>query len=146
MSEEHVPDDVDWVAAQSTCNAASMFERLQAGVTEDVQRRNRLAGREDGWTFELHEDSGEFEVSRVVASGDTDSRVAAFVRFEHAGRRIYVRGDGVEVDFTAVVALDGNGVCRFAVNEAMYSEWEIRKMALEQLFFDDEEPEEEPSD
>jgi hypothetical protein len=143
MPEEHAPDDIDWVAAQSTCNAASMFARLQAGVKEDVQRRNGLSGRDDGWTFELHEDGAEFEVSRLVAWGGTDSTVAALVRFERAGRRIEVHGDRVDVDFTAVVALDGAGVCRFVVGEAIYSEWEIRRMALEQLFFDDEEEDEE---
>jgi hypothetical protein len=31
------------------------------------------------------------------------------------------------------------GVCRLVVGEAMYSEWEIRRMALEQLFFEEEE-------
>ena len=28
---------------------------------------------------------------------------------------------------------------RFVVGEAIYSEWEIRRMALEQLFFEEEE-------
>jgi hypothetical protein len=36
-----------------------------------------------------------------------------------------------------------NGVehCRFVVGEAMYSDWEIRRMALEQLFFEEDESE-----
>jgi hypothetical protein len=33
-------------------------------------------------------------------------------------------------------------MCRFVVGEAMYSDWELRRMALELLFFEEiEEPE-----
>jgi hypothetical protein len=143
MTQEQTPDDFDWVVAQSKCSAAAMFARLQTGVKEDVRRRNGLGllGRDDGWTFEFHVDGEEFEVSRVDASGVTESMdsTLALVRFERAGRRIHVHGDGVDVEFTAVVSLDVTGVCRLVVGEAMYSEWEIRRMALEQLFFEEEE-------
>jgi hypothetical protein len=143
MSQEQTPDDFDWVVAQSKCSVASMFARLQTGVKEDVRRRNSLGrlGRDDGWTFEFHVDGEEFEVSRVEASGVTESidSTLALVRFERAGRRIHVHGDGVDIEFTAVVSLDVAGVCRLVVGEAMYSEWEIRRMALEQLFFEEEE-------
>ena len=143
MSQEQTADDFDWVVAQSKCSAASMFARLQSGVKEDVRRRNGLGllGRDDGWTFEFHVDGEEFEVSRVEASGVTESMdsTLALVRFERTGRRIHVHGDGVDVEFTAVVSLDVTGVCRLVVGEAMYSEWEIRRMALEQLFFEEEE-------
>ena len=143
MAQEQTPDDFDWVVAQSKCSAASMFARLQTGVKEDVRRRNGLGllGRDDGWTFEFHVDGEEFEVSRVEASGVTESidSTLALVRFERAGRRIHVHGDGVDIEFTAVVSLDVAGVCRLVVGEAMYSEWEIRRMALEQLFFEEEE-------
>jgi hypothetical protein len=79
---------------------------------------------------------------RVVASTYSSSKVAALVRFEREGRRIHVRGEDVDVDFTAVVALDAAGVCRFLVGEVMYSEWELRRMALEQLFFEESEEQE----
>ena len=136
--QDQAPDNFDWVAAQSKCSAASMFDELESGVKEDVQRRNGLPDRDDGWEFEFQEDEEGYEVSRL-ATGFTPSRVEAAVRFELAGRRIHVRGDGLDLDITAVV-LDSAGVCRFVVGEAMYAAWEIRRMALEQLFF--EEPEE----
>jgi len=137
MSQEHAPDEVDWVTAQAKCSAASMFERLRTRVREDVQRRNGLFDRNDGWKFEFHEEGDEFEVSRVVASGRTAPTVAALVGFARAGRRMHVQGEEIDVDFTAVVTVDVTGVCRFVVGEAMYSEWEIRRMALEQLFFEE---------
>ena len=36
-----------------------------------------------------------------------------------------------------IVTLDATGQCRFAVGEAYYADWEIRRMALEQLFFEE---------
>lgn len=137
--QDQAPDNFDWVAAQSKCSAASMFDELESGVKEDVQRRNGLPDRDDGWEFEFQEDEEGYEVARL-ATGSTPSRVDAAVRFELAGRRIHIRGDGLDLDLTAVVVLDSAGVCRFVVGEAMYAAWEIRRMALEQLFF--EEPEE----
>ncbi len=139
---QDVPDDFDWVTAQSACSAAALFARLHAQVTEDVARRTRLLQGDEGWTFEINQDGDAFEVWRVVP-GFTGSQVAASVRFERAGRRIQIHGDGVEVDITAVAALDAAGVCRLVVGEAMYSDWELRRMALEELFFEELEPPEE---
>lgn len=137
MSQELAPDDFNWVDAHAKCNAASMFDRLRTRVREDVQRRNGLFDRHDGWKFEFHDEGDEFEVSRVVASGLSTPKVAALVGFARAGRRMHVQGEEIDVDFTAVVTVDVTGVCRFVVGEATYSEWEIRRMALEQLFFEE---------
>jgi hypothetical protein len=135
---DNAPDNFDWVAAQSRCSAASMFDDLETGVKEDVQRRNALPDRDDGWTFEFDDDDEGYEVSRL-ASRYNPPRVEGSVRFELAGRRIEVRGEGLDVDITAVVVLDSAGVCRFVVGEVMYAAWEIRRMALEQLFFEQTE-------
>ncbi|MBA3271771.1 MAG: hypothetical protein H0T71_14805 [Acidobacteria bacterium] len=137
MAHDHASDDFDWVGAQSICNAASMFSRLQAGAKADVEQRNSLAESDDDWTFAFHQaeddDVDAFEVTRATVSG----KVTALVKFERAGRRIHVQGDDVDVDFTAVVILDAGGACRCVVGEALYAEWEIRRMALELLFFEE---------
>jgi hypothetical protein len=126
------PDDFDWVAAQATCNTASMFERLRTRVRDDVNKRNALLARNDGWQFEFHEEGDEFWVSRLAGA-----EVAAAVRFERAGSRILVHGEDIDVDLTAVVTSDASGSCRFVVGETMYSDWEVRKMSLELLFFEE---------
>jgi hypothetical protein len=142
MPQEHPPEDFDWVNAQAKCTTVSMFERLRTRVREDVQKRNGVFNRQDGWKFEFFEEGDEFEVSRVEASGATGTRVAAVVRFAREGRRIHVQGDDIDVEFVAIVTLDVGGDCRFVVGEALYTDWEIRKMALEMLFFEEyEEPE-----
>ena len=116
-----------------------MFERLRAGVKQDVERRNALVGLDDGSRFEFSEDGEVFDVARLEGSRFTDPKIAALVRFERAGRRINVRGEDVDVDFTAILTLDPAGQCRFVVGEALYAEWEVRRMALELLFFDEPE-------
>jgi hypothetical protein len=130
-------DDFDWVGAQATCSAAAMFGRLQTQVEDDVRRRNGLLGRPDGWKFEFHADNEAaiFDVSRLLANGAS----VASVQFELAGRRILIQGKDLDVDLTAIVTLDTSGLCRYVVGEAMYSEWELRRMALELLFFEDAE-------
>jgi hypothetical protein len=139
MALEQVVDDFDWVGAQAKCSAALMFERLRTRVEEDVRRRNSLLDRADGWKFEFYaEDDGTFEVTRLVAR----EKVGAAVQFERTGRRIHITGEDIDVDFSAIVTLDTTGSCRFVVGEAMYSDWELRRMALEQLFFEEiDEPE-----
>ena len=139
MAQDQSSDDFDWVSAQAQCTASSMFERLRTQVREDVHRRNGLLGRTDGWRFEFDTEGDTFEVSRVSGSL-VDPNTSAVVTFERTGRRIQIHSEDIEVDIIAVVTLDVGGACRFVVGEALYSEWEIRRMALELLFF--EEPEE----
>jgi hypothetical protein len=85
----------------------------------------------------MHDEEDEFEITRLVPSGRSAPRVTASVRFAMNGRRIEVHGEDVDVEFVAVVTLDVSGQCRFAVGEAIYADWEIRRMALEQLFFEE---------
>ena len=138
----HDQDDFDWVSAQAKCSAAASFDRLRTKVRDDVLRRNGIFDRGSGWKFEFDEDGDAFEVVRTVTPGATSSNGSAVVRFERVGSRIHVQGDDIDIDFTAVVALDANGQCRFVVGEAMYSDWEMRRMALELLFFEESEEEE----
>ena len=135
MAPEQAPDDFDWVSAQAKCSATAMYERLRARVKADAERRNRLTAFGSSERFEFDEDEEGFEVARAVPAGSDVG--AAFVEFVRDGRRIHVKGDGVDVDFTMVVSLDPAGLCRFVVQDVMYSEWEIAKMALEALFFEE---------
>jgi hypothetical protein len=137
MATQQTSDEFDWVSAQSACTGEAMFERLRRGAQKDVETRNSLGG--DGVRYELHDDGDQFEVSRVAQSGSSTSKTLAFVTFTREGRRINVAGDGVDVDFTAIVAVNHEGICHFYVGEIEYAEWQVRKLALEHLFFIDEE-------
>jgi hypothetical protein len=127
-------DNFDWVTAQAACTAALMFQRLMDGARADVDRRNGATfGRKDNWRFEFHEDESGFEVAR---HSGTSSKEGAFVTFQREGPRIEISGDGVDVQITAVVGINAHGDCRYYVGEGEYLGWEVRKQALDQLFFD----------
>ena len=126
-------DSFDWVSAQAGCSAELMFEKLTAGVKADVDRRNGATfGRKENWRFEFNQDEDGFE---VVRTGGT-SREAGYVTFQREGPRINISGDGVDVQLTAIVGINANGDCRYVIGEGEFLGWEVRKQALEQLFFD----------
>jgi hypothetical protein len=126
-------EDFDWVSAQAACTSTLMFQRLLDGARKDTERRTFTGG---DLRFEFHSDEPEqFEVNRATASG----KVTAVVTFEHNGPRIEIHGDGVDVQMTAVVGINAAGECRYFVGEAEYLGWEIRKMALDVLFFESQD-------
>jgi hypothetical protein len=126
-------DNFDWVTSLAGCSAEQMFQKLMAGTKADVDRRNGATfGSKQTWRFEFHEDEDGFE---VVRTGGT-SREAGFVTFQREGPRINISGDGVDVHLTAIVGINANGDCRYFIGEGEFLGWEVRKQALEQLFFD----------
>ena len=129
--------DFDWVSAQSGCTTELMFKGLLEGARKDVDRRNAAGfGRKDGWRFELHvDDDDNFEVTRIAGT----STASAFVTFQRDGTRIHITGDGVDVELTAIVSINPAGDCRYFVGENEFLGWEIRKLALELLFFEPSE-------
>lgn len=127
-------DNFDWVTAQAGCSAAQMFQKLQDGAQADVERRNAAApGGHESWSFEFHADEDRFEVVRVAES----SKGGAAVTFQREGPRINIEGDGVDVRITAVVGINPTGACRYFVGELEFLGWEVRKQALDLLFFED---------
>ena len=126
-------DNFDWVTAQAGCSAELMFQKLMDGAKADVERRNGATfGRKDGWRFEFHADEEGFEVTRHAGT----SKDTAFVTFQREGPRINISGDGVDVQLTAIVGINAHGDCRYYVGEAEYLGWEVRKQALDLLFFE----------
>ena len=135
MADGSGSDNFDWVTAHAACTVELMFQKLQEGTRADVDKRNAATfGRTNGWRFEFHEDEDGFEVVRVTGSSRSD----AFVTFQREGPRINIAGDGVDVHLTAIVGINANGDCRYFIGEGEFLGWEVRKQALDILFFEDE--------
>ncbi len=127
-------DSFDWVTAQAGCSVEQMFQRLQDGAQADVERRNAVADtRGDTWHFEFHADDDGFAVVRVAES----AKANATVTFTRDGSRINIDGDGVDVRSTAIVGINASGECRYFIGELEFLGWEVRKQALDLLFFAD---------
>ncbi len=91
------------------------------------------AARSSG-RYKFHvDDENNFEITR----DGSDGRTLAFVAFAREGPRINVTSEGTDAHFTTIVNINPAGECRFFVGENEYLAWEVRKMALEVLFFDD---------
>jgi hypothetical protein len=124
-------DNFDWVTAQASCSAESMFQKLQDGARADVERRNGATfGRHDKWRFEFHGSDEGFEVVRIADP-------SALVTFQLEGPRININGENIDVMITAIVGINAAGDCRYFIGEGEYLGWEVRKLALDQLFFED---------
>ena len=125
-------DNFDWVTAHAGCTVARMFQKLQDGAQADVERRNGAGfGRTHSARFEFHAGEDGFDVVRVADSSSDH----AVVTFQREGPRIEITGDGVDVRITAIVGINPSGECRYFVGELEFLAWEIRKQALDQLFF-----------
>jgi hypothetical protein len=61
------------------------------------------------------------------------------VTFQREGPRINIAGEGVDVQMTAIVGINTNGDCRFYIGEGEFLAWEVRKQALDLLFFEEVE-------
>jgi hypothetical protein len=130
-------DNFDWVTAQAGCSAELMFEKLQDGARADAERRNGATfGRRDDWRFEFHADEGEgFEVVRIAGS----SKESAIVTFRREGARIEITGDGVDVQISRSSASTPTAIAVTTFGEIEYLGWEVRKLALDMLFFEESE-------
>lgn len=117
----------NWVEARSECNIEQMFERLSAAVDSDTRIRHAQPG--SSRKFEFRGKRGEFFVR---AEGH---QFRSSVEFELHGNTIRITRDGKQW-FEAAVKLDDDRVCRFYVGNDPLESWQLRRRALEKLFFE----------
>ena len=128
-TRENVPQELDWVSARAECSIAQMFKSLELGVHEDVERRSALLKLEDQVTFRVVSRKNRFSV--VCESNEYEPRS---VDFSCNGKEIVV-SVGYEAKFTITISLTNGGQCKFIVKEQELEQWQVRRMALEDLFF-----------
>jgi hypothetical protein len=119
----------DWVAARSACSIGSVFEQMQADIAADVQAANlqRETGANYGYKV-----FNEHALTSVYLEGN---RV-------HGKRVFFKQGEaGISIEnekglmFQATLILTDSGQCRFLVDGTEKEFWQVRRMALEDLFF-----------
>ena len=120
--------DFPWVKARAECSHAQMFERLQLGVTADVKARNELRNGEP-IKFRVEYRGGTFAAHREQAATFSSVHFALGPEGE-----ILITHDGATIGI-ATLTLNNEGQCRYVVNGEELEEWQLRKKALEKLFF-----------
>lgn len=125
-----IPITLDWVRELSLCSIPQVFKQLYLDVKEDVEAINGAKGLTTHNCFDVVENS-------------TGSVFTVFQRNADAGREVtFKRGDDeMRVDrkngpsFTITLTLNNEGRCKLRVDDEELEQWQVRKMALEGLFF-----------
>lgn len=126
---EHEPAE-GWVKARHQCAIAEVFLHLRTGIERDVAARAALAV--EGMAphgFTIVDPAGDrrdsFTVLRTGGAGD------AHVRVSYTATAIQIGA------LTATLTLNLQGECRLVVDGQELEGWQVPKLALERLFFQD---------
>jgi len=132
MIDKSVPSEFDWVTARAERSLYRAFKELLKGVEQDVDKHNthRQQGDPSKWTMAGVSSNG-FSVIREEASFHPSG---ASIDFMLSEKGITV-SDEKGAKFTAVLSLNNEGRCIFKVDKAEMEQSQVRRLALESLFF-----------
>jgi hypothetical protein len=119
--------DFDWVSALSECSIGTIFEKLKLQIKNDVETRDRLL-KDTPYCFKFESNHRDFS---AILDGKGIHRSINF----SLGERSISVSDGGNLMFEATVTLNDEGRCVARVNDQERELWQVRKMALEKLFF-----------
>lgn len=119
----------DWVTARSSCSIPKVFKELRSQVEEDVKTRNALRPNNSPYEFSVTEHDVNFAV--LLATKEAHESVV-FTIAEHA---ISVRDDQGKQILEVTLTFNDQGECKLSVNQQERELWQVRRMALEEIFF-----------
>lgn len=123
-------DSINWVKERHSCTALCMFEKLRNEVKADIEQRNALRPEQAHYGFKFVQ--SDMAIFSVVREGNQIGRV---VRFVLKGDTIIAETHDEEI-FSAMLTLNDVGECRFKINGDERESWQLRKLALEPMFFE----------
>jgi hypothetical protein len=126
--KKDAPKD-DWVSKRSRCSFPNVFKDLKLQVEEDVKTRNGLRPNYAPYEFSVTDHGNDFTV--VLEAKDFRTSVI-FSLAEHA---IVVKDDAGNNKFEVALTFNDQGECRLHVDETELELWQVRRKALEELFF-----------
>ena len=137
---ESIPQELNWVAAHTSCTVARVFRELFEGAKRDVEAINLAYKLRSDSCFIV--DPGNAD-KFMIRRGESIEQVVTFWRSEGA---IYVKDEAAKDKFTVKVTVSASGRCKLKVGRAEHAgqpekfgpeleQWQVRKMALESLFF-----------
>ena len=131
MSEKpEVPIKFDWVGARSKCSLSEVFKALELGARDDVDAINALIISNTQIKFKVVGNGIRFSVICEYGAQTSGSR-----DFYRKDNEIFVSNENSKVIFTATITLNSLGRCMLKIGEDELEEWQVRRKALEDLFF-----------
>lgn len=122
---------MDWVKARAECSLADVFVGLRRDIERDVLTRNGLTV----------EGIASYKFRIVKAPGDRDDEFSVVREgVDGAMRSIDVtyRPPTIEIgELRATLTLNEEGRCLFVIAGQELESWQVRRRALERLFFQD---------
>ena len=119
----------DWVTERSACSLPKVFKDLGAQLEEDVKTRNALRPNNSPYEFSVKEDVSDITV--ILQAGE----VRKSVIFTLTPHSILAKDDKGNQLFDVTLTFTDDGKCRLNVNDQPREPWQVRRMALEELFF-----------
>lgn len=132
MSAEIQSPKFNWVEARAVCSLLPVFKKLQMDVRDDAETLNRLRG-------------GSLQIIEVAVN----EKGALFSVFsgsdEKAAVEFSLHSDYIKIatrksTFTLTLTLDNDCRCKLRVvedskDERVLEQWQVRRLVLEDLFF-----------
>lgn len=128
---EETPEELDWVSRRADCELDGAFEKLSVAVEEDVSNYNSKSGLQSphALVFQKRKEYPTFSVYRPMYAG------ALNVRFYRKSDHIEIEDECGAQMLSAKPLLTPNGRCKFQVGEEELEQWQLRRKALEAIFF-----------
>jgi len=137
MSNEKAPTELNWVNARARCNLYEMFKALELGVRTDVEAAQALVSKHAHTVFSVAMSGNKrFSVSRIddplvsIVTGSVD-----FVREHDRIAVSMTKENETKPLFEASLTLNNEGECKLKVGGVELEQWQVRRKALEGLFF-----------
>jgi hypothetical protein len=119
----------DWVKRRFACSLPAVFKNLRLQIAEDVQTRNGLRPENAPYEFFVTDKHDGFVVE--VHAGETRKAVT----FRLGPHAISVGDDVGNSMFEITLSFSDQGRCQLVVNNQVLEDWQVRRLALENLLF-----------
>jgi hypothetical protein len=131
--EGALAQDFDWISERHACSPTQAFIALREQVMEDVKKRSAFMKDSEKERYEFHTGTQDWLFWVSVNGSYVEEKGVSFHR-----SRV-----GIEVRDTAnnnlliegVLTLGADGECKLKVGEKLYSFWQFRMLALEDILF-----------
>jgi hypothetical protein len=119
-----------WVTATARCSPFEVFKLLQKGAEQDVA--DRMESRKPNESVAFRLSIVRQDCFMVLRDGP---RISSCIEFTWSESGIQVRGDENQLLLDASLTLNDDGECRLRIGKELLTFWQLRKRALEDLFF-----------
>lgn len=134
MEDAPVPRELNWVEIRANCTPAKILTQLCYGVEKDINARCAFL------TPKQKDDCVGFSIEKLGSDAFVVNRsgvnVVSSVQFKLAHPGIVVSNDKGQTILAASLTVSDQGRCMLSVSGVPLEHWQVRRRALESLFFD----------